>query len=219
MILKYMARLTIKNFDRCLEDPNLLTQLPGYPEEVIDLPSIIKKKNSKRVEQEEDLETLASELLQRYKDHHFKIFLASDRLKPTDYFSEEDAWRVCSQVDSIKDSDDILKILHCDILKGGVNKLFEGLSDWRNGSLGQRQLENLKRKQVEVECLAEQEKEIARSKDRDRKIRTEENELNKKLEIERKRMIQETRKRKAEQNLEASIKAKHAAKVNKQMIQ
>lgn len=127
------------------------------------------KKKLRVLVHEPGLKSLVIKLLKTYEEHHGGQYPSGDRLRPTDYFSEEDAWRVSGQIDSIQGSQDILNILDCDILKGGVNRLFESLVEWRNGSAGQRRLEDMMEQEIELSKAAEETRELARSKEEEEK--------------------------------------------------
>lgn len=219
LILKYMSRLNIENFEDALKEPTLLPDLVGYSEENLIDHSAHRKCASKLPVHEPELESLVIKLLKTYEDHHRTLFNSSDRLRPKDYFSEEDACRISSQIDSIEVSEDIFNIMKCDILKGGVDKLFESSVDWRNGLVCQRRVEDLMDKQREMAKAAEEARKLARWKEEEKQKRTEDHERKKRLQKEKYQMIQDVRKRKAGVTLEAKKKAKEVAKVNKQMIQ
>lgn len=59
-----------------------------------------------------------------------------DQLRTSDYLDETDIWWILDEINTIKAREDIFEILGCDILPGGVAKLFECIQDWKSSTLG-----------------------------------------------------------------------------------
>lgn len=218
-LVKYMHRLTIDNFDLAIEDPNTLMDLPGYIAEVHkELPMVRKKASQVSVSRDHDLDQITQELLKTFEKHYYDRFGRDDRLTSMDYFSEEDAWRIVSKMDTIQTSADVWKILKCDILIGGVEKLFECLRNWRDSCYGQKHYENLETLRRQNEERAEEEQNQAWEKEVEKIERTKQNQENIRLAAEAKMVRDTTRKRKAEAKEADQKKTRLTSERNKRML-
>ncbi|KAH9806823.1 hypothetical protein DFH28DRAFT_919178 [Melampsora americana] len=140
--------LTISNFDAAMKDLEFLAALAwnksnnevAINEEIPtetnpDAPIVNQKVNGpppRRIE----LMQLAHLLICVIEEHHRVLMDDQDRLKPSDYVDDNDIWRILNKIYTIQTVEDVYEILGCDILPGGVKKIFNCIFEWKSGSVG-----------------------------------------------------------------------------------
>lgn len=170
-----MKRLTNGNFDAGLQNPlsfpnpssarsisegdceDLLEETNN--EDYANVPMINQKPNN-RPARKIELIPLAKQLGCAMQDLHQTLMGKADRLRSTDYVDEDDIWRILDRIYTINTEDDVYQILGCDILPGGVAKLFDSIREWKRGTVGSQAISQMRTR--EAAARVEQGRTLAR---------------------------------------------------------
>ncbi|KAH9816483.1 hypothetical protein DFH28DRAFT_1159692, partial [Melampsora americana] len=144
-----MKWLTLSNFDVAVKDPKALAEWARQRSELDptnvteEIPSeldpdapIINQKSHGPPPRRIELMQLAEELTLTVKDHHLVLMEGQDRLRPSDYINDDSIWRVLNKIYKIHAVEDVFGILGCDILPGGVKKIYDCIVRWKLDSVG-----------------------------------------------------------------------------------
>lgn len=74
-------------------------------------------------------------------------------MKASDYLDDDDIWRISSKIYTIEAPDDVFQILGCDILPGGVLKLFNCIQDWKKDSVGVEAMAKLRSREAATRLI------------------------------------------------------------------
>ncbi|KAH9820092.1 hypothetical protein DFH28DRAFT_885469 [Melampsora americana] len=159
-----MKWITNHNLDASLQDPISLPNLKSArlvleskDDELNngidpDAPIINQKPNApppRRIE----LMPLAVQLSLIIKKHHNEVMGSADRLRASDYVDDSDVWRILDKIYSINTEKDVYKILGCDILQGGVAKLFNHIQVWKMGKDGSEALSKMRAREAATRVI------------------------------------------------------------------
>ncbi|EGF98781.1 uncharacterized protein MELLADRAFT_113255 [Melampsora larici-populina 98AG31] len=101
------------------------------------------------------LEELADELVYIFDLHYQDIFGEDDYCESTDYFGLDEAKGIVQSLDNITCASDVKKLMGGDLLVGGVDTVFNYISDWKTRDIGMEYKH--RRKQITLEMIAEEE--------------------------------------------------------------
>lgn len=156
--------LTVSNFDTSLENPETLNHLDpeksqgndsGFKLNNINMfeQSMVIEKNNRPASQRLELIPLAELLSRTFEIHYQELMNNEERLQASDYLEEDDIWRILNKIHTIEIQEDVFNILGCDILQGGVVKLFDCIQFWRADSVGVEAMEKLRAREAETRLL------------------------------------------------------------------
>lgn len=156
--------LTLSNFDTCLANPEALSDFErekANKDDIrlvlddIDNPDapIVNQKSKGPPARRLELEPLAELMSLTMQNHHEALMENQDRLKAADYLDDDDIWRILNKIYTIDTQDDIYQILGCDILPGGIVKLFECIKDWKADSVGVQAMAKLRSREDATRTL------------------------------------------------------------------
>jgi hypothetical protein len=154
-------------------DLNNVNNLGDTPESDNDDAPIVNQKPNAPPPRRIELNELANQLTLTIQEHHQLLMENQDRLKTSDYLDDDDIWRILDKIHTVKNQDDIFKILGCDILPGGVAKLFECIDKWKLSTLGAQAISHMRTREaatrlVQAETLSRLQKQHA---EREEKVR------------------------------------------------
>ncbi|EGG10129.1 uncharacterized protein MELLADRAFT_60596 [Melampsora larici-populina 98AG31] len=158
-----MKWITNNNFDAGLQDPislpnsksaRIVLEACDDASNQIDLDApIINQKRNVPPPRKAELNQLAKQLSGIIFLHHKELMGDSDRLRASAYLDENDIWRVLDKIHTIKTENDVYGILGCDILPGGVAKLFIHIQDWKMGTNGSEALAAIRAREAETRVM------------------------------------------------------------------
>lgn len=221
--------LTVSNFDAGLANPESLEGLgsgrredddPDFRPEVFNDPdaSIVNQKNKGPPGRRIELIALAELLTRTFENHHEQLMNGEDRLKASDYLDEDDIWRILNKIYLIRTQADVLDILGCDILPGGVVKLFDCIANWRADSVGVEAMERLRAREsatrlIQAETLIRLQKQYDERALKALEEQTQK--ANKRKQIESNRLAGSAAKRQRKETIENKRRAKEEFKIKK----
>ncbi|EGG07846.1 uncharacterized protein MELLADRAFT_85128 [Melampsora larici-populina 98AG31] len=137
-----------------------------------------------------ELKPLAEILTRTIEDHHLLLMEDQDRLKPSDYIDEDDIWRILYKIYTIDAIDDVFKILGCDILPGGVEKIYKCIAEWKLDSVGVQAIREMRTREAAIrvqqaETLARLQKQQEEREKKAQEARTLKEEKKKRLSVDR----------------------------------
>ncbi|KAH9811392.1 hypothetical protein DFH28DRAFT_900968 [Melampsora americana] len=243
-LVSKMKWLTISNFDMAVQNPevmdnagparvcvesslNVLNNVRNLEEthesDDPDAPIVNQKLNApppRRIE----LNELANQLTLTIEEHHQLLMENQDRLKTSDYVDDNDIWRILDKIHTIKNQNDIFNLLGCDILPGGVAKLFECINKWKLSTLGAQAISQMRAREaatrlVQAETLSRLQKQHAEREEKaqeDRVLKENKRKLHQmtqlaEQEAKRQRKTDIERKRAAAAKSKADQEAKRAS--------
>ncbi|EGF98851.1 uncharacterized protein MELLADRAFT_95094 [Melampsora larici-populina 98AG31] len=161
-----MKWLTTSNFDAAIKNPEALADLARQRSNVDagdiaeDIPTeldpdapITNRKPNGPPPRRIELMELANQLTLTIKEHHLALMEGHDRLKASAYLTDDDIWRILDRIYTIKTHDDVYNILGCDMLPGGVAKLFKCIEEWNSSSLGAQAMTEMRAREAATRLI------------------------------------------------------------------
>ncbi|EGG07847.1 uncharacterized protein MELLADRAFT_85129 [Melampsora larici-populina 98AG31] len=96
---------------------------------------------------------LAEELIRTIEEHHRDLIDDQDRLRPSDYIDDNDVWRILNKIYTIQTIEDVFEILGCDILPGGVEKIYNCIFEWKSGSVGVQAMAEMRAREAATRLI------------------------------------------------------------------
>lgn len=151
--------LNVCNFDIALDNPECLIHVEEersiedssrLDRDEVDDPDepIVNQKEKGPPNRRIGLMPLAELLVKTFEEHHENLMKHEDRLKASDYLDIDDIWRILNKIYTIQTETDLLDILGCDILPGGVFKLFNCIKAWKDDSVGVQAMAELRAREA-----------------------------------------------------------------------
>ncbi|EGG00535.1 uncharacterized protein MELLADRAFT_93207 [Melampsora larici-populina 98AG31] len=95
-----------------------------------------------------ELIPLAEQLALTINDHHKTVMGKADCLRSSNYVDEDDIRRILDRIYTIETDKDVYNILGCDILAGGVAKLFNSIQEWKTGTIGSQAISQMRAREA-----------------------------------------------------------------------